>query len=95
MRAENFDVNDIIDHMQGSSNGWSFDCCFGEDGILNKDFTPKYPNMTDDDLTDDDYAAIDNCIFYCCNCGWWCESSEGTELNGEQVCTDCKEQEEQ
>lgn len=94
MRAENFDVNDIIDHKQGTASSFSFDDCFGEYGICNDDFTPKYPDMTEDDLTDDDYDAIDNSMFNCTGCGWWCESHQARESsNGEQICDDCKDEE--
>lgn len=35
--------------------------------------------------------AIDECIFCCACCGWWCENSERheDELDGEDVCEDC------
>lgn len=38
-------------------------------------------------------AAIDDAIFCCATCGWWCEISELAEDEmGEQVCEDCHEE---
>lgn len=44
-----------------------------------------------EDLTTEDHDVIDNNIFLCETCGWWCEISERSE-NDEENCNDCKEQ---
>lgn len=50
------------------------------------------------DLEDDTefLGHLDQEIFLCDTCGWWCETSEMAEDEDEtgQVCTDCSEQEE-
>lgn len=91
MRADNFDIEDIVQHLQGTCTN-TIESSFGENGILNDDFTPKYPNMTEDDLTQEDYNYIDNFIFLCESCVWWCETSEADE-EIESTCQDCGEEE--
>jgi hypothetical protein len=46
----------------------------------------------DIELTKDDFDIIDNEIFLCEGCGWWCESSEETTKEGllERYCNDCE-----
>ncbi len=46
--------------------------------------------MNEDDLTDNDYYEIDNQIFLCEICGWWCESSELKE-DSDNICEQCNE----
>jgi len=88
MRAENFDIEDVIQNLQGTC-GHPISSCFGEDGILNDDYTPKYPDMDEDDLTEDDYMELDNWIFVCESCGWWCGTSEDNDFEGQRYCDDC------
>jgi len=90
MRTQNFDIQDVIDYLQGTC-GNNIDFALGKDGILNEDFTPKYPDMTINDLTVDDYNAIDNQIFLCENCGWWCGTDEANEhpQGLGDICDDC------
>lgn len=81
MRPENFDVNQIIDTCQGT-------CTETIQSAL--DF--YYPGMSEDDLTDDDWAEINDCIFHCPECNWWCEISQmsvNTNGLGEDICEDC------
>lgn len=75
MRAVNFDIQIIIDSLQGTGNSIS--------SVIESNF----PEMTEDDLTDEDYSNIDNEI----QCGWWCETSEGNENpdGGGDLCSDC------
>lgn len=44
-------------------------------------------------LTDKELEYIDENIFICVSCGWWCESgdynSEACEATGEDVCSEC------
>lgn len=50
-------------------------------------------DFSEDDLTEDNHNQIDNSIFLCDDCGWWCEISEESEegFDGERVCSDCSE----
>lgn len=34
-------------------------------------------------------AMIDNSVFYCENCSWWCDTDERHETDHGEVCTDC------
>lgn len=48
--------------------------------------------MDEDDLTMEDCLAIDDAIFCCTTCGWWCPISEETATaQGESDfgCSDC------
>lgn len=74
MRPKNFDVNELIETLQGS--------CDTLDAAL-----PD--GMEFIDLTKDDHDRIDSEIFLCEQCGWWCEQSEANESDGGDVCQDC------
>lgn len=54
---------------------------------LNGTCKSLYDVLTDFELDDKDLLDdIDNELFECSVCGWWCEHSEDT---GEFVCEDC------
>ena len=37
--------------------------------------------------------TLDNVIFLCTSCGWWCEIGEATESEtGEDVCSQCADE---
>jgi hypothetical protein len=76
MRPEDFDVQKLIEDLQGT--------CSSID-----DHLPEGMNW--ENLTDEDHEAIDNEIFLCAECGWWCEACESNDKDGEIVCDDCKE----
>jgi len=48
-----------------------------------------------DDLTYDDHLYIDEQIFNCTGCGWWCESSEANESDDGDICDDCNREREE
>lgn len=41
------------------------------------------------DLTLENFDYIDEQIFNCEECGWWCDTSELNDTYGEQLCDDC------
>lgn len=45
----------------------------------------------ENELTATDYQRIDNEIFCCETCGWWCENSEMSDTD--MVCVDCSDDE--
>jgi len=81
MRPTDFDVNKIIETCQGTCTE-----------TLQSALDYHYPGMQEEELTEDDHNDIDDQIFMCNTCGWWCESSEESE---EAVgdCRDCAEEE--
>lgn len=78
MRPKDFDVSKLIEGLQGT-------CSTIEDHL------PE--GMQWEDLTSGDHLNIDNEIFLCADCGWWCEVVEMVEMrentSGENVCEDC------
>ena len=48
-------------------------------------------DLSEDELTLEDCRALDDQVFLCTTCGWWCETSELCEDDdtGENVCQDC------
>ena len=75
MRPKDFNVNELIEALQGT-------CTSIEDHL------PE--NMEFMELTNEDLDTIDNNIFECSCCNWWCEISEATEnKHGENICEDC------
>lgn len=48
----------------------------------------------ENDLTQDQHEAIDEAIFECARCNWWCESSEEQTIDDnadERICQECYE----
>ena len=74
MKAENFDVQALIDYLQGTCHS------------LNEGVSELYPDMDENDLTEEDHADIDSQIFHCDCCSWWCEAHE---QNDDGHCEDC------
>lgn len=55
-------------------------------------------DLTEDDLALSDHQAIDEQIFCCDDCGWWCgveEMNDQSEALGGQYCTQCRPDEEE
>lgn len=80
MRPESFDIQKLIDELQGTCNSLS--------GVL-----PE--GMDDIDLTEQDHEAIDQRIFCCDTCDWWYEAYEqDTDGNCESCSTISDEEDE-
>ncbi len=48
--------------------------------------------LVENGLQADDQEALDYIneeIFLCADCGWWCESYERNDKNDESICDDC------
>lgn len=48
-------------------------------------------NIDFDDVSDEEWAAFDELVFACDNCGWWCDTFEKNVIEGEILCDDCKD----
>lgn len=76
------DIESIIEYLQGTTRTLDEAC--------------QQHGFEWEELTEKDHAKIDENIFLCPTCGWWCETSEANESeSGEDVCDDCKEDEEE
>lgn len=75
-------IEQIIQYLQGT-------CMNTVDSALNELFS-----LSESDLTEEQMEHIDQELFNCDVCGWWCESSENAGTDGENVCNDCSEDEE-
>ena len=42
-----------------------------------------------DEYTDDELKYLDENIFECARCGWWCDIDESNDIHGENYCDDC------
>lgn len=80
IKNNGIDMAEVIDDLLGS--------CDSLHSVLN-----SY-GFTDDDMTSQNYQRLDEEIFCCDSCGWWCESCEEHEHNGDRVCDDCNEDDE-
>lgn len=67
-------TNQIINYLTGTCKSLS-EACVDLD-------------INEDNLTQDELAHIDENIFECEVCGWWCEVSE---MVNDNICTDCSE----
>ena len=71
-------LDEIVDELLGS--------CQSLDDVLDGHF------IEIDDLSMKDLGYIDDAIFNCDYCGWWCELSEiSIDIEDGQVCMDCEE----
>lgn len=75
MRAEDFDIQKVIEYLQGTINT--------VDSAVNE----LYHGMQDEDLTSDEDTKLDMELFECEVCGWWYERVE--ESDTINVCQDC------
>mgnify|MGYP000032380856 CR=1 FL=1 len=68
--------SEIVNYLEGSCNS------------LDEALTAY--NM--EELRDDGtfLAFLDEQIFYCVACGWWCTIDEECIVDDEQVCTECE-----
>lgn len=78
MKISNEQVNSIINYLQGSTSS-----------LGNAVDMVTDSGYTENDLTEEQLHTIDNNIFLCNQCGWWCDISESNEIDGEIVCNDC------
>jgi anaerobic selenocysteine-containing dehydrogenase len=80
MRPEDFNPIKVAEHLQGTC------------GTLQGALDDLYEGMNEDELTSDDHQTIDQEVFQCTTCGWWCEISDNVDSeSGEMICTDCGE----
>lgn len=75
MRAEDFDIQKVIEYLQGTINT--------VDSAVNE----LYHGMQEEDLTLDEDTKLDMELFECEVCGWWYERVE--ESDTINVCQDC------
>ena len=83
-RSKNFKIDDMINYLQGSCKS------LAEYFVANED---EYGDMEEDDLTDKDYSDLEDHIFLCTACNWWCEEGTNHGENGDNECDDCFEDE--
>lgn len=70
-------VEQIIEHLQGSCMSFSEAC--------------NSFDIESDKLTQEELEQIDDTIFCCEGCNWWCDVGERTlNKDEEPVCEDCK-----
>lgn len=79
MKVTDEQVDEIISYLQGTTNTLD-----GAVGIITGN-----DELDSMDLTPQQLEHIDNEIFLCETCGWWCEVCE---MNGDQTCDDCTEE---
>lgn len=80
-RPIDFDIHQLVSDLTGT--------CKTID-----EFLPE--GMSEEDLTTEDHAHIDNEIFLCPTCGWWCSVDEARGEEGdESTCEDCHSDEEE
>lgn len=84
-RPNNFDIQTVIDAINGT--------CMNTVESMTEEL---YPEMSENDLTQEDYTEVDQQIFLCACCGWWCDQSEANESEeyDQDICDDCNEEDE-
>lgn len=75
MKPNNFSISELIESLNGTC----------------KTIAEALPDdMEEDDLTEADHEDIDNQIFLCEQCNWWCEICE--RIEEDDICEDCKDE---
>src|SRR5438270_431144 len=80
----NDQINELCEDLRGT--------CKNEDEALSQ-VTGVPPGTTWDSLKHSDYQEIDQQIFRCEKCDWWCgadEESQVENLDGQRICDDCE-----
>ncbi len=79
-------ISEIVEDLQGTCK--SLDNILEWHGLTLEDFSEEQ----EDELN----QAIDNSIFLCEGCGWWCEQGDYAEdsvnTQGLELCSDCGEE---
>jgi hypothetical protein len=81
------EINDLINYLQGT--------CMSLDEALMQLFDIDY--MSDIENEMEVCQTIDNAIFLCYQCGWWCEAGDWITdespnyVEGEEICSQCGE----
>lgn len=75
-----------IEELIGYLNGTCLSDSVAVPAIYGEDFNDLM------DLSDVELATLDDAIFLCAGCSWWCEVWEAVDDNGEDVCRDCAEE---
>lgn len=78
----NEELEELVDALRGSTDTL--------DMAIKELFGDQYG---EDQMDDSDHDYIDNEIFLCTDCGWWCEISDESQecLEGERICHDCQD----
>jgi hypothetical protein len=76
MKEKDFDIYAFIENLRGTCKSLAEGC---------EDF-----GIHENDLSEDDYSRIDQEIFVCETCNWWCEQGEQAE-DQDEICSDCAE----
>lgn len=84
MTQENIDMEKVIEALQGTCKPleYGIQAALGDDTEV-------------DELTEEQLSHLDQEIFLCDTCGWWCEIAVSNDDNGDNVCDDCYEDEEE
>ena len=77
MKFTRENIDELIQYLQGSCNS------------LDEGIQTILGDYDSTDLSPENCDQIDNEIFLCTGCGWWCEVSEMSEEDDEQVCVEC------
>ena len=52
------------------------------------DFHGEYRKIMDT-FSDAEWGTFDEITFECACCGWWCETGDEDDFNGERYCSEC------
>ena len=77
-------TNEVIDYLQGTCKSLEE----GIDTVAEGNDHDRFDGFSEKEI---DHAMLDDAIFVCADCGWWCEAGdwgEETTDNGD-VCSNC------
>lgn len=74
MRPDTVDIEAIIEYLQGSCS------------TLDQGVKAIHPEMSDEELNEDEHQQISQSIFCCDTCNWWFEAYEENENGNCEGC---------
>ena len=78
-RINDAEMEELIEYLQGSCNTLDD----GLEALFNGEVA---------ELSEEGHAILDERIFNCTECGWWCAQEENAAEEGEEwICKDCAE----
>ncbi len=77
MKITSDKIDELVDHLQGTTDTLGCGC--------------ETIGVDEDDLSSENLEQIDNAIFNCSACGWWCDISENVGED-DMICADCEDE---
>lgn len=80
-------IEEVADFLRGT-------CLYSYEDALEEVLGVR-PDFYGDVMDKDDCQELDQLVFNCNCCGWWCDTSELSPVKYEEICDQCYEENEE